>query len=69
MSKQFDRASDLEEQFRAEAERVARAPVTLPPIGRCYFCHESLGGNLKFCDSDCRDGHDHEQARKKACGR
>ena len=26
-----------------------------PPVGQCYNCGETLRGDLRWCDADCRE--------------
>jgi len=54
MSDFCDDASKASEMFLsvALANRRTDGP---PPKGFCYNCTEPLDGDLRFCDSDCRD--------------
>jgi hypothetical protein len=59
---------------RAEIEegllrRASRKPSGPPPIGECYFCQSPLTSGLRFCDAECRDDYENQQARKKTFGR
>ncbi len=37
--------------------------------GRCHFCDEVVSNALLFCDADCRDDHEKEQAARQRTGR
>ncbi|MDO8052040.1 hypothetical protein O3301_26570 [Janthinobacterium sp. SUN211] len=37
--------------------------------GCCHYCDEPLAPALLFCDADCRDDYDKEQAAKARAGR
>jgi hypothetical protein len=45
-----------------------RRRSNLKPIGRCWFCEETLTGALLFCSSECRDDYDRESAAKARAG-
>ena len=40
----------------------------LKPIGKCYFCDAPLDGDLRYCDADCRDGHEKETRMHRIAG-
>jgi hypothetical protein len=60
MADDIDAANERAE-LRLEAERKFRYP-SLPDVGSCHFCGESLSAGRRFCDADCRD--DWQVARK-----
>ena len=31
------------------------------PTGLCHYCDATIGPGMLFCDTDCRDGWEHEQ--------
>ena len=47
---------------------VRRRPA-LVTHGCCHYCDEALAPALLFCDVDCRDDYDKEQAGKARAGR
>ena len=67
MTREIDRAIDNQqgitdmniEQIRNESEKQE-----VKPTGRCLFCHELLGDDHRWCDSDCRDDWEHERRMK-----
>jgi len=46
---------------------VRRRPVLLPDC-RCHFCDEMLQPEMLFCNDDCRDDYDKEQAARRRAG-
>lgn len=68
MSDEFDRASDLEEIHREMAIRDVQQRTSLPDVGACYYCSEHTPPGRRFCDSECRDGYEAEQAARKRNG-
>jgi len=61
----YDQATSKEEAERAACIAAARANSDRLSVGCCNFCHQSLAGKLRFCDADCRDDFEHEQARRR----
>lgn len=57
MADQFDRASDLEELERLSllALHEKRRAASPESTGSCLYCGEPLEGDLRWCDSECRD--------------
>ena len=49
-------------------DRVGRAAM-MQPTGHCRFCDEELAAGLLFCDVDCRDDFEKEDAAMKRAGR
>lgn len=67
MTRDIDRAIDNSEhitEMRIDHIRKQAGKKEALPRGRCLFCGESLSGDERWCDSDCRDDWDHEQKMK-----
>ena len=56
-----DRATELEERQRAQAE--ARRKPSLPIIGICYNCDSECHG--VFCSRECRDDYEHREELRR----
>lgn len=70
MSDVFDQATEREERDReAAVERARRQAALLPYVGHCLFCGESLPEPRRFCDADCRDGHERVEKQRNIQGR
>lgn len=72
MSDETDKASEREELEREcgiRAATQAARGLFLPAVGACYYCGEETPPGARFCDSDCRDSWQHEQAARKRAGR
>lgn len=68
MADEVDLAAEHMERELA-ALMASRKPQALQPTGACLFCAEPLGGMLRFCGPDCRDGFDaEEKARRRRTG-
>lgn len=64
MTDVFDQASEREDRDRALAIEAARGRADGPyPCGACYNCGETLQGDMRFCDLDCRDDWQARQGR------
>lgn len=61
MSDEVDAANEQMEMALTSA-RLRRNP-TLPAIGQCYNCEETLKAGV-FCDSDCRDDYEKRTRNK-----
>lgn len=67
----LDQAAEWAENERQVARLLCRKPV-LPPTG---FCHDKACGaplsnpQALFCDTECRDGYEREQAALARSGR
>ena len=61
MADDIDRAHEVEEQNKqhALANRRHDGP---PAVGACLFCGELLGPGERWCDADCRDDWEADQA-------
>ncbi|MGC8703639.1 MAG: hypothetical protein ACP5RV_12030 [Thiomonas sp.] len=57
-----DQAEAAEQRFR-DAALAVRKP-SLIACGQCHFCAEPLRAGLLFCDSECRDLFEREQAAR-----
>lgn len=66
----LDQASDLEQRERDTAIATARqqaARQELPPsCGQCFNCESSVPPGVRYCDSECRDTHEHRKRRELA---
>lgn len=48
---------------------AARRAPELQPDCRCHFCDEVVAVNLLFCDVDCRDDFERQDAAQRRAGR
>lgn len=70
MTDQFDRASDLEQKDRdIMIAAIRRRCEALPYAGTCYYCGEFTKAGRRFCDSDCRDDFERQEAIRSKQGR
>jgi hypothetical protein len=69
MSDDADRADQRIEEVLSDALAAARRAPILPPIGECYYCQESVGPVQRFCNKDCAEDFELEQAQLKRIGR
>lgn len=51
------------------AVEKARQSHGLRANGRCHFCDEPTAPTAVFCNTDCRDDYEQEQAALKRAGR
>lgn len=64
-----DQATNREEQERERCiNAVSRQNQALQPTGSCYWCEEAVEGERRFCDSDCRDMWQKQDAARKRAG-
>ena len=66
-----DRAQAREEEFRDDAEAQRRRhwqAHALKPTGFCHWCNEPVRGKLLFCDKDCMEDYEADQAHKRREG-
>lgn len=63
-----DRASELEELARQDALSASRRAKSPEPCGCCLYCGERLPMPQRWCDADCRNEHDEEQAALRRRG-
>jgi hypothetical protein len=55
MPDEFDAIQERMEQEEELRRKYAPKPVTIKSIGKCLYCGTPLTGDMRFCDSDCRD--------------
>lgn len=55
----IDAANEQADMLLSAAMRNRRRS-SLPAVGNCHYCSEPCGSKL-FCDTECRDGYEHEQ--------
>ncbi|CAB4127874.1 Protein of unknown function DUF2116, Zn-ribbon [uncultured Caudovirales phage] len=59
MTDEFDRASDLEQQYRDIAIKSVRSKDTnFKFIGLCLNCGSKINQDKRFCDIDCRNDYE-----------
>ena len=64
-----DQATNREEQERERCINAARRQNrAMQPTGACYWCDEVVNGEKRFCDSDCRDMWQKQDAARKRAG-
>ena len=69
MSDHADRSdSIIFEAVRRGVAHLHRQPH-LVADGRCHYCDEAIAPAVTFCDADCRDDYDKEQAAMRRTGR
>lgn len=69
MSDHADNAdSKIYKTIAAGLAAVRRAPE-LQPDCHCHFCDEAVPAERVFCDTDCRDDYEREQAALHRAGR
>ena len=67
-----DHIDNTDKIIFAEVARGLAAVRRRPGLaahGCCHYCDEALAPALLFCDVDCRDDYDKEQAAKARAGR
>ena len=66
----YDQAQELDMLQRdASIAQARQAPTGSPAYtGHCAFCAVSLPSPKRFCDADCRDGWERENAARKRNG-
>ena len=72
MSDETDKASEreeLEREYGIRAATQAARGLFLPAVGVCYYCGEETAPGARFCNSDCRDGWQLEEAARLRAGR
>ncbi|MFJ2987757.1 DUF2116 family Zn-ribbon domain-containing protein [Collimonas sp. NPDC087041] len=68
MSDIADRAAwRIEKDLQNARADVMKQP-TLNSDGHCHFCDEQIAHERLFCDVDCRDDYDKEQAALRRTG-
>jgi len=68
MSDIADRADGLIEAIVTRARREVACAPSMVPDGRCRFCDEVVPHPGVFCDTDCRDDYEKEQAALRRAG-
>ncbi|TFW09642.1 hypothetical protein E4K72_05015 [Oxalobacteraceae bacterium OM1] len=69
MSDEADIADENIELSRLAAIEACRRQPRLVPKGTCWFCDEPVAQLKKYCDSDCADDYELEQAALMRAGR
>lgn len=65
----FEQASEAETRDRALAIEYNRRPIkSLLPVGRCYSCDRGVSAGRLFCDKECAEDWELEQAAKRRRG-
>lgn len=66
----FDQAQDLEMLQRNASIEAARKPLANGPAytGFCHYCEDPATLPRRFCDGECREGWEAEQAARKRNG-
>lgn len=68
MSDIADRADwRIEQDLQNARAHIGKQPI-LDRDGRCHFCDELIAHGLLFCNADCRDDYDKEQAALRRAG-
>ena len=68
MSDDADRAQwRIAKDLQVAMAHACKIP-TLHGDGRCHFCDEVVAHELVFCDKDCRDDFEKEQAARQRAG-
>jgi hypothetical protein len=63
-----DELDQIQERMEQEEElrrKYTPKPIAIKSIGRCLYCNTPLDGELRFCDSDCRDDYEYMMIRTK----
>ncbi len=69
MSDEADIANDFVEMNRIAAIEACRHRPVMLAKGTCWFCDEDLPCGQKFCDRDCAEDFEMEQAALVRNGR
>ncbi|MFZ6730593.1 DUF2116 family Zn-ribbon domain-containing protein [Undibacterium sp. Ji42W] len=62
MSDVADSSDKLIEVFTSQAISFASRDHYVQSNGHCLFCDEAISHDEQFCNTDCRDDFDKEQA-------
>lgn len=62
MCDEADIANDYIEMSRMAAIEACRHRPGIVPKGTCWFCDETVHFSQKFCDRDCAEDYELEQA-------
>ena len=63
-----DQATEQEMMATEIAIAKARKGVTIPPMGKCYNCEETLPEPLRWCDIDCMLDYSHRKTAENING-
>lgn len=69
MADDVDRAGEREQNMRDDALAEVRRKPSLICVGFCHSCGEAVAPGHLFCDKDCRDDHEAQEAARKRNGR
>ncbi len=69
MSDIADKSDQLIEILTSKAISFASREHYVQSNGHCLFCDESISHAELFCNTDCRDDYDKEQAALRRNGR
>lgn len=69
MSDDADKSDQRIEEAVADGIAAARRATVLPPIGECYYCQEPVDAVKRFCNKECAEDYELEQAQLKRMGR
>jgi len=65
MSDPADTGNDTADFLLNAALKAASVPPNVPKAnGRCLYCEEPVEADARWCDVDCRDDWEKENARK-----
>ena len=64
MSDEFDRASELEQEYRDRAIAKARIKQKTAFSGRCKYCNDIVNSGI-FCNVYCASDYESEQIIRK----
>lgn len=62
-----DHADIADNRIFATISAVRRRPALLPDC-RCHFCDEAVQPEILFCNDDCRDDYEREEAARTRAG-
>lgn len=65
MPDEFDLIQERMEKEEELRKKYTPKPIEIKGIGRCLYCNAPLEGDLRFCDSDCRDDFEYMKLRIK----
>ena len=69
MADDCDRAEERIENTLNDALAEVRRASSLIAVGFCHYCGEATAPGHLFCDKDCRDDYEAQQAARKRNGR
>jgi hypothetical protein len=68
MADEVDRANDQAEAYLDARLREARKIRKVHATGNCLNCESLLPPGLLYCDSACREDHEHRSRMETRCG-